>query len=165
MQVRADEIAAVLERQLAGYEAEVDVAEVGTVLSVGDGIARVYGLEQAMAGELLAFPNDVYALALNLEEDQVGAVLMGESRLVEEGDEVRRTGRVMEVPVGPALVGRVVGPLGNPIDGKGPIESVRIAVPDRAHRSGRGRPPAGVGADADRNQGDRLDDPGRPRSA
>ena len=123
MQVRADEIAAVLERQLAGYEAEVDVAEVGTVLSVGDGIARVYGLEQAMAGELLAFPNDVYGLALNLEEDQVGAVLMGESRLVEEGDEVRRTGRVMEVPVGPALVGRVVGPLGNPIDGKGPIES------------------------------------------
>ena len=123
MQVRADEIAAVLERQLAGYEAEVDVAEVGTVLSVGDGIARVYGLEQAMAGELLAFPNDVYGLALNLEEDQIGAVLMGESRLVDEGDEVRRTGRVMEVPVGPGMVGRVVDPLGNPVDGKGPIEA------------------------------------------
>ncbi|MYI34721.1 MAG: F0F1 ATP synthase subunit alpha, partial [Holophagales bacterium] len=123
MQVRADEIAAVLERQLAGYEAEVDVAEVGTVLSVGDGIARVYGLEQAMAGELLAFPNDVYGLALNLEEDQIGAVLMGESRLVDEGDEVRRTGRIMEVPVGPAMVGRVVDPLGNPVDGKGPIEA------------------------------------------
>ena len=123
MQVRADEIAAVLERQLAGYEAEVDVAEVGTVLSVGDGIARVYGLEQAMAGELLAFPNDVYGLALNLEEDQIGAVLMGESRLVDEGDEVRRTGRIMEVPVGPGMVGRVVDPLGNPVDGKGPIEA------------------------------------------
>jgi F-type H+/Na+-transporting ATPase subunit alpha len=123
MQVRADEIAAILERQLAGYQADVDVSEVGTVLSVGDGIARVYGLENAMAGELLAFPNDVYGLALNLEEDQIGAVLMGESRLVEEGDEVKRTGRVMEVPVGPALIGRVVDPLGRPVDGKGPIQA------------------------------------------
>ncbi|HVS15295.1 MAG TPA: F0F1 ATP synthase subunit alpha [Thermoanaerobaculia bacterium] len=123
MQVRADEIAAILERQLAGYQADVDVSEVGTVLSVGDGIARVYGLENAMAGELLAFPNEVYGLALNLEEDQIGAVLMGESRLVEEGDEVKRTGRVMEVPVGPALVGRVVDPLGRPVDGKGPIQA------------------------------------------
>jgi F-type H+-transporting ATPase subunit alpha len=124
MEVRADEIAAILERQLAGYEADVDVSEVGTVLSVGDGIARVYGLENAMAGELLAFPNEVYGLALNLEEDQIGAVLMGETRLVEEGDEVRRTGRVMEVPVGPGLIGRVVDPLGRPVDGKGPIQSV-----------------------------------------
>ncbi len=123
MDIRADEIAAILERQLAGFEGDVDVAEVGTVLSVGDGIARIYGLDKVMAGEMLAFPNEVFGLALNLEEDQVGAVLMGESRLVEEGDEVRRTGRVMQVPVGPGLIGRVVDPLGLPVDGKGPIES------------------------------------------
>jgi F-type H+-transporting ATPase subunit alpha len=122
-QIRADEITAILQRQLEGYESDVDVAEVGTVLSVGDGIARIYGLENAMAGELLAFPNEVFGLALNLEEDQIGAVLMGESRLVKEGDEVRRTGRVIEVPVGPAMVGRVVDSLGRPIDGKGPIAS------------------------------------------
>jgi len=123
MQIKADEITAILERELAGYEADVDVAEVGSVLSVGDGIARIYGLEKAMANELLAFPNDVYGLALNLEEDQIGAVLMGETRLVEEGDEVRRTGRIIEVPVGPELIGRVVDPLGRPIDGKGPVEA------------------------------------------
>jgi F-type H+/Na+-transporting ATPase subunit alpha len=123
MQIKADEITAILERELSGYEADVDVAEVGTVLSVGDGIARVYGLEKAMANELLAFPNDVFGLALNLEEDQIGAVLMGESRLVEEGDEVRRTGRIIQVPVGPGLIGRVVDPLGRPLDGKGPIEA------------------------------------------
>jgi F-type H+-transporting ATPase subunit alpha len=122
-QIRADEITALLQRQLAEYEADVDVAEVGTVLSVGDGIARVYGLEKAMSGELLAFPNDVFGLALNLEEDQIGAVLMGESRHVQEGDEVRRTGRILEVPVGDALIGRVVDPLGRPQDGKGPIET------------------------------------------
>jgi len=123
MQIKADEITAILERELSGYEADVDVAEVGSVLSVGDGIARIYGLEKAMANELLAFPNDVYGLALNLEEDQIGAVLMGETRLVEEGDEVRRTGRIIEVPVGPELIGRVVDPLGRPVDGKGPIEA------------------------------------------
>jgi F-type H+-transporting ATPase subunit alpha len=123
MQIKADEITAILERELAGYEADIDVAEVGTVLSVGDGIARIYGLEKAMANELLAFPNEVFGLALNLEEDQIGAVLMGDSRLVEEGDEVRRTGRIIEVPVGPGLVGRVVDPLGRPLDGKGPIEA------------------------------------------
>ncbi|HUF78338.1 MAG TPA: F0F1 ATP synthase subunit alpha [Thermoanaerobaculia bacterium] len=123
MQIKADEITAILERELSGYEADVDVAEVGTVLSVGDGIARVYGLEKAMSNELLAFPNDVFGLALNLEEDQIGAVLMGESRLVEEGDEVRRTGRIIQVPVGPGLIGRVVDPLGRPLDGKGPIEA------------------------------------------
>jgi F-type H+-transporting ATPase subunit alpha len=123
MQIKADEITAILERELSGYEADVDVAEVGTVLSVGDGIARVYGLEKAMANELLAFPNEVYGLALNLEEDQIGAVLMGDTRRVEEGDQVRRTGRIIEVPVGPALVGRVVDPLGRPLDEKGPIEA------------------------------------------
>ena len=123
MEVKADEIAAILQRQLQDYQADVDVAEVGTVLSVGDGIARIYGIEKCMAGELLQFPNDVYGMALNLEEDQIGAVLMGESRDVEEGDEVRSTGRVMEIPVGKGMVGRIVDPLGRPVDGKGPIEA------------------------------------------
>jgi F-type H+-transporting ATPase subunit alpha len=119
--IDAQEITAILERELAGYEAEVDLAEVGTVVSVGDGIARVYGLQKCMAGEMLAFPHDVYGLALNLEEDEIGAVLMGETREVKEGDQVRRTGRIMQVPVGDALIGRVVDSLGRPIDGKGPI--------------------------------------------
>jgi F-type H+/Na+-transporting ATPase subunit alpha len=119
----AKEITAILERELAGYEADVDLAEVGTVVTVGDGIARIYGLQKCMAGEMLAFPNDVFGLALNLEEDEIGAVLMGETRAVQEGDQVRRTGRIMQVPVGDALIGRVVDSLGRPIDGKGPIAS------------------------------------------
>jgi F-type H+-transporting ATPase subunit alpha len=117
----ANEITAILERELQGYQPDVDLAEVGTVVSVGDGIARVHGLQKCMAGEMLAFPGDVYGLALNLEEDEIGAVLMGETRAVQEGDEVRRTGRIMQVPVGDALIGRVVDALGRPIDGKGPI--------------------------------------------
>ncbi len=123
MQIKAAEIADIIRRQIEGQETSIDMAEVGTVISVGDGIARVYGLDGVMAGELVAFPNDVYALALNLEEDNVGCVLMGESQLVSEGDEVRRTRRIIEVPVGPGLVGRVVDPLGQPLDGKGPIEA------------------------------------------
>ena len=123
MNIKAEEITALLEEELAGYDADVDIAEVGTVLDVGDGIARIYGLGKAMLGELLAFPNDVYGLTLNLEEDRIGAVLLGESRDVMEGDEVRRTGRIIDVPVGPALVGRVVDPLGRPVDGKGPIDT------------------------------------------
>ncbi|HVS04033.1 MAG TPA: F0F1 ATP synthase subunit alpha, partial [Thermoanaerobaculia bacterium] len=122
-QLKADEITAILERELAGYEADIDLAEVGTVLSVGDGIARIYGLEKCMASEMLAFPHEVTGLALNLEEDEIGAVLMGDTRLIEEGDQVRRTGRIMSVPVGDALIGRVVDPLGRPLDGKGPVES------------------------------------------
>ena len=104
----------------------MDVAEVGTVISVGDGIARVYGLNRVMAGELLEFPHGVAGLALNLEEDNVGAVLLGETREVTEGDEVRRTGKIISVPVGPALIGRVVNPLGQPIDGKGPIAATEM---------------------------------------
>jgi len=122
-QVRADEIARVLRQQIENYDAAVNVAEVGSVISVGDGIARVHGLEQVMAGEMIEFPHGVSGIALNLEEDQVGAVLLGESHAIKEGDEVRRTGRIMSVPVGPGLVGRVVDALGNPIDGKGPIEA------------------------------------------
>ncbi len=123
MQIKASEIAEIIRSQIEGTETAVDMAEVGTVISVGDGIARVYGLDDVMAGELIEFPNDVYGLALNLEEDDVGCVLMGETQLIREGDEVRRTRRIIQVPVGPALVGRVVDPLGRPLDGKGPIQA------------------------------------------
>src|SRR6202795_4236344 len=123
MQIKADEITEILKQQLAGYEKAIDVAEVGTVLSVGDGIARIYGLDKVMAGELVDFGHDIFGLALNLEQDQVGVVLLGESQLVKEGQEVRRTRRIIQVPVGPALVGRVVDALGRPIDDKGPIKA------------------------------------------
>jgi F-type H+-transporting ATPase subunit alpha len=121
--IQVDEIAQVLREEIKNYETVVNVAEVGSVISVGDGIARIYGLENAMAGELLEFPHDVSGIALNLEEDQVGAVLLGEYQEIREGDTVKRTGRIMSVPVGDALIGRVVNPLGEPLDGKGPIET------------------------------------------
>src|ERR1700747_1734503 len=119
--IKADEITKILKAQIANYEQAVAVEEVGTVISVGDGIARVYGLEKAMSGALLSFPHDVYGIARNLEEDQVGVVLLGEYTLVQEGDTVKRTGTIMSAPVGEAMVGRVVNPLGVPLDGKGPI--------------------------------------------
>src|SRR6202795_1665841 len=119
--IKADEITKILKAQIANYEQAIAVEEVGTVISVGDGIARIYGLEKAMSGEMLAFPHDVFGIALNLEEDQVGAVLLGEYTLVQEGDTVKRTGTIMSAPVGEAMVGRVVNPLGVPLDGKGPI--------------------------------------------
>src|SRR5438128_578471 len=119
--LRAEEITEIIRQQLTGIGKGVDVAEVGTVVSVGDGIARVYGLDRVMAGELVQFPHDVIGLALNLEEDNVGCVLLGESYSIKEGDQVKRTGKIMSVPVGPALVGRVVNPLGIPIDGRGPV--------------------------------------------
>src|SRR5512142_87195 len=119
--LRADEITEIIRQQLSGIGKGVDVSEVGTVTSVGDGIARIYGLDKVMAGELVEFGHDVAGLALNLEEDSVGVVLLGEYQSIGEGDECRRTGRIMSVPVGPALVGRVVNPLGVPIDGRGPI--------------------------------------------
>jgi F-type H+/Na+-transporting ATPase subunit alpha len=121
MDIRAEEITKIIRQELAGFAAGVDVSEVGTILSVGDGIARIHGLEKCMAGELLELPHGVMAIALNLEEDSVGAVLMGEFSQIKEGDEVKRTRRIMSVPVGDAMVGRVVNALGQPIDGKGPI--------------------------------------------
>jgi F-type H+-transporting ATPase subunit alpha len=121
--IKAAEISEIIKRQLAGYEAEVDLQEVGRVIEVGDGIARIYGLDKAMAGELLAFPNDVVGMVLNLEQDQVGAVLLGDDKLIKEGDQVRRTNRIAQVPVGEALTGRVVNALGQPVDGKGPIDA------------------------------------------
>jgi F-type H+-transporting ATPase subunit alpha len=119
--IRADEITKILRAQIANYDQSVAVDEVGTVISVGDGIARVHGLEKVMAGEMLEFPHDVFGIALNLEEDQVGTVLLGEYTAIEEGDTVKRTRSIMSAPVGDALVGRVVNPLGVPLDGKGPI--------------------------------------------
>src|SRR5437763_13058684 len=121
--LKAEEITEIIRRQLTDIDKRVDIAEVGTVTSVGDGIARIYGLERVMAGEMIQFPHNIYGLALNLEQDNVGAVLLGEYQQIKEGDEVRRTGRIMSVPVGPNMVGRVVSPLGIPIDGKGPIEA------------------------------------------
>jgi F-type H+-transporting ATPase subunit alpha len=121
--IKAEEISEIIKRQLQGYEAEVDLKEAGRVIEVGDGIARIYGLEGAMAGELLQFPGDVYGLVLNLEEDNVGAVLLGPDTLIKEGDQVTRTKRIAQVPVGEALTGRVVDALGQPVDGKGPIAS------------------------------------------
>jgi F-type H+-transporting ATPase subunit alpha len=119
--IRADEISKILREQIENYEQTVSVDEVGAVISVGDGIARVHGLEKVMAGEMLAFPHNVFGIALNLEEEQVGVVLLGESQELKEGDVVKRTNTIMSVPVGEALVGRVVNPLGQPVDGKGPI--------------------------------------------
>jgi F-type H+-transporting ATPase subunit alpha len=121
MSIKADEITKIITQQIEGYDAKVDVREVGIVTSVGDGIAHVYGLDRVMSNELLEFPRGVFGLALNLEEENVGAVLLSESHLVREGDVVKRTRRIMQVPAGPAMIGRVVNPLGQPLDGKGPI--------------------------------------------
>src|SRR5215813_917712 len=121
--IRADEITKLIRDQIENYESKVSVDEVGTIISLGDGIARLHGLDKVMAGELLEFPHGLTGLAMNLEEDQVGAVLLGDYTEVREGDEVKRTGRIMSVPVGEALVGRVVDSLGQPIDDKGPISS------------------------------------------
>src|SRR5438874_11810009 len=116
MAIRPEEITAVIKKQLEGYQGSTELKEEGSVLQVGDGIARVYGLENAMAGELLELPHGVFGMVLNLEKENVGVVLMGEDRYIKEGDPVKRTGRVMEVPVGPEPIGRVVNPLGQPLD-------------------------------------------------
>ena len=123
MSIRVEEISRIIEKQIEDYDKNVEVNETGTVLSAGDGIARIYGLEEAMAGELIEFPNGVQGMILNLEEDNVGAALLGAATLVKEGDEVRRTGRIVDVPVGEALLGRVVNTAGEPIDGMGDLEA------------------------------------------
>src|SRR5712671_2892306 len=122
-QIKADEITQLIRQQIENYESKIAVDEVGTVITLGDGIARVHGLDKVMAGELLEFPHDVAGIAMNLEEDQVGVVLLGEYTEISEGDQVKRTGRIMSVPVGDALIGRVVNALGQPIDDKGPINT------------------------------------------
>jgi F-type H+/Na+-transporting ATPase subunit alpha len=131
MQIKTDEISKIIRDHIGDYAANVDVAEVGTVMSVGDGIARVHGVERAMAGEMLEFPNGLYGIALNLEEDSVGAVLLGKSTELKEGDTVKRTGRIISVPVGDELIGRVVNALGQPIDGKGPVASKTFSPIER----------------------------------
>ena len=131
MNLRPEEISSVIKEQIKRYAGELEVSEVGTVIQVADGIARVHGLENAMQGELLAFPGDVYGMVMNLEEDNVGAVLLGADRNINEGDTVKTTGRVVEVPVGDAMLGRVVNSLGQPIDGKGPIQTDRYRQIER----------------------------------
>jgi F-type H+/Na+-transporting ATPase subunit alpha len=131
MEIRAEEITKVIREQLGGFTAGVEASETGTVLAVGDGIARIHGLEKCMAGELIELPNGVMALAMNLDEDSVGAVLFGETDLVKEGDLAKRTARIMSVPVGEAMVGRVVNALGQPIDGKGPIATTQFGAIER----------------------------------
>jgi F-type H+-transporting ATPase subunit alpha len=126
--IKADEISKILREQIANYEQSVSVDEVGAIISVGDGIARIHGLEKAMSGEMLAFPHNIFGLALNLEEEEVGAVLLGESSELKEGDVVRRTNTIMSAPVGPEMIGRVVNPLGEPIDDKGPI-TTKLRIP------------------------------------
>ncbi|MEX0852419.1 MAG: HAS-barrel domain-containing protein, partial [Bauldia sp.] len=123
MEIRAAEITAILKEQIKNFGKEAEVSEVGQVLSVGDGIARVYGLDNVQAGEMVEFPGGIRGMALNLETDNVGVVIFGEDRTIKEGDTVKRTGAIVEVPVGKGLLGRVVDALGNPIDGKGPIEA------------------------------------------
>jgi len=131
MHIKAEEISKIIRDQIGNYSVDVDIAEVGTVISCGDGIARIHGVERTMAGEMLEFPRGLYGIALNLEEDSVGAVLLGHSADIKEGDTVKRTGRIISVPVGDELVGRVVDALGQPIDGKGPIASKQFMTIER----------------------------------
>jgi len=131
MNLRPEEISSVIKEQIKRYAAQLEVADVGTVIQVADGIARIHGLEKAMQGELLEFPGEVYGMVLNLEEDNVGAVLLGDSRNINEGDTVKTTGRVVEVPVGDAMLGRVVNALGQPIDGKGPVNTEKFRQIER----------------------------------
>ena len=145
MQIKAEEISSIIKEKIKGFDQRVDVKEMGYVIQVGDNIAKVYGLEGAMAGELLEFPGGVYGVALNLEEDSVGVVLLGEDVGIREGDPVKRTGRIAEVPVGEALVGRVVNAIGMPLDGKGPINStetrlIEIRAPGVVDRQSVGEP-------------------------
>ncbi|MEE8303948.1 MAG: F0F1 ATP synthase subunit alpha [Candidatus Tectomicrobia bacterium] len=142
-EITAAEISEIIKRQIEGFASEVELAETGSVISVGDGIARIYGLERCMAGELLQFPHDIYGVALNLEEDNVGAVLLGEDIEIKEGDEVKRTGRIMEVPVGEAMIGRVVNALGQPIDGKGSIDTTDSSPIERIAPGVVNRQPVG----------------------
>src|SRR6476659_4252298 len=131
MDIKADEISKIIREQIGSFAVDVDVAEVGSIISIGDGIARVHGVDNAMAGEMLEFPHGVFGIALNLEEDSVGAVLLGEFKEIKEGDQVKRTGRIISVPVGEEMLGRVVNALGQPLDGKGPILTQQFAPIER----------------------------------
>ena len=147
MNLKPEEISSVIKEQIKRYAAQLEVADVGTVIQVADGIARIHGLDNAMQGELLEFPGEVYGMVLNLEEDNVGAVLLGSQKNINEGDTVKTTGRVVEVPVGDAMLGRVVNALGQPIDGKGPIQTDKYRK--RTARANHRRP-------SDRKDSDRA---------
>ena len=164
MKIKVDEISSVITEEIQNYRHEVDLSEVGRVLEVGDGIARVYGLSNAMAGELVEFSNGQFGQVFNLEENSVGVPILGDYLEIKEGDEVRRTGQLLSVPCGEPLIGRVVDPLGRPLDGKGVIETAAPA-PAGVQGTGDRRAPAGERAAADRHQGDRQHDPDRPRPA
>src|SRR5579871_5340281 len=131
MHIQADEISKIIREQIGSFAVDVDVAEVGSIISLGDGIARVHGVDNAMAGEMIEFPKGVFGIALNLEEESVGAVLLGHSTQIKEGDTVKRTGRIISVPVGDEMLGRVVNALGQPIDGKGPINTKQFSPIER----------------------------------
>src|ERR1700757_10073 len=131
MDIKADEISKIIREQIGSYAVDVDVAEVGSIISIGDGIARVHGVANAMAGGMLGFPHGGFGIALTLEEESVGAVLLGDFKEIKEGDTVKRTGRIISVPVGEEMLGRVVNALGQPIDGKGPIATKRFAPIER----------------------------------
>src|SRR5262249_35079557 len=131
MDIKADEISKIIREQIGSYAVDVDVAEVGSIITIGDGIARVHGVENAMAGEMLEFPHGTFGIALNLEEESVGAVLLGEFKEIKEGDPVKRTSRIISVPVGEEMLGRVVNALGQPVDGKGPIATKQFAPIER----------------------------------
>src|SRR2546428_6089862 len=131
MDIKAEEISKIIREQIGSYAVDVDVAEVGSVISLGDGIARVHGVENAMSGEMLEFTHGVFGIALNLEEESVGAVLLGEFKEIKEGDLVKRTGRIISVPVGEEMLGRVVNALGQPIDGKGPVGTKQFSPIER----------------------------------
>src|SRR5947199_7932392 len=131
MDIKAEEISKIIREQIGSFAVDVDVAEVGSIISISDGIARVHGVENAMAGEMLEFPRGVFGIALNLEEESVGAVLLGEFKEIKEGDPVKRTGRIISVPVGEEMLGRVVNALGQPLDGKGPITTKQFSPIER----------------------------------
>ena len=164
MDIRAAEISEILKRQIAGFDAGAEVAEVGQVLSVGDGIARVWGLDGVQAGETVEFPGGIRGMALNLETDNVGVVIFGDDRTIREGDTVKRTGAIVDVPVGKGLLGRVVDALGDPIDGKGPVEATERRRVD-VKAPGIVPAPFGARAHADGAEGHRLAGAHRARPA
>lgn len=159
MQLRPEEISAVIKEQIKNYRTKIDMDDVGTVVQIGDGIARLHGLDKCMANELLEFEGGVYAMALSLEEDSISAVMLGSSENIKEGDTVRRTGRVVSVPVGENLLGRVVNALVHPLTPRAP--SRRRYPPRRISGLWHYRAPLGISAGTDRYQGHRLDDPHR----
>ena len=164
MAIKASEISDLIKARIENFKSAAEARNVGTVVTVTDGIVRIHGLADAKYGEMLEFPGNSFGLALNLEQDSVGAVVLGEYKHISEGDTVKTTGRILEVPVGRELLGRVVDALGKPIDGKGPIKADHRPA-DRARRAGRDLPQVGEPAGADRLQGRRLDGADRPRPA